>query len=168
MPDSSRDDLRRLHRIHALFAHLTGHDLYLARQIQEAIAFSLAELEARTRADPAGAAAYDAAFNAAAADLLAKLHAAEPRRGFYHWDAALSGFGASPLFTRAEVMEGLKQLARFRDATLLITNLRPALLPAGRRASPRRQREYAEVLDLIRDLAAARTARRSRLELLFL
>ena len=37
----SRDDLRRLHFINALFAHVTGHDLYLAEQIKSAITFSL-------------------------------------------------------------------------------------------------------------------------------
>ena len=46
MPSASRDDLRRLHFIDALFAHVTGHDLYLANQIKGAITFSLAELEA--------------------------------------------------------------------------------------------------------------------------
>ena len=35
-------------------------------------------------------------------------------------------------------MAGLKQLAPFPESTLLVTNLRPALLPAGRRATPRR------------------------------
>ena len=67
----SRDDLRRLHFINALFAHVTGQNLYLAKQIQSAIAFSLAELETQTAAHPEFAAKYDAAFNAAAADLLA-------------------------------------------------------------------------------------------------
>jgi hypothetical protein len=33
---SDRDDLRRLHFINALFAHVTGHDLYLADQIKSA------------------------------------------------------------------------------------------------------------------------------------
>ena len=36
-----RADLRRLHFINALFAHATGHDLYLADQIKGAITFSL-------------------------------------------------------------------------------------------------------------------------------
>ena len=61
-----RDDLRRLHFINALFAHVTGHNLYLAKQIKAAITFSLAELESQTAAHPEFAAKYDAAFNAAA------------------------------------------------------------------------------------------------------
>ncbi len=168
MPAPSRDDLRRLHFINALFTHVTGHDLYLARQIAEAITFSLAELQEQTAQHPEFTARFDAAFNAAAADLLAKHFAGMTRHGFYHWDAALTLAAATPLFTRAEIMQGLKQLAPFRESTLLVTNLRPALLPAGRRATPRRQREYEEALALIRDLATARTARTATLQLLFL
>ena len=65
-------------------------------------------------------------------------------------------------------MTGLKLLTPFRESTLLVTNLRPALLPASRRATPRRQRDYQEALAYIRDLAAARTSRRAELHLLFL
>jgi len=164
----SRADLRRLHFIDALFAHVTGHDLYLANQIKSAIAFTLADLEAQIAADPAKAASYDAAFNAAAAELLAKQFAHLPKHGFFHWDASLTLAAATPLFTRAEIMTGLRHLARYREATLLVTNLRPALIPPGRRATPRRQRDYDEALAFIRALAAARTARSANLQLLFL
>ncbi|HVS51097.1 MAG TPA: hypothetical protein VHD62_01985 [Opitutaceae bacterium] len=167
-PARDRDDLRRLHFVNALFAHATGQDLYLAAQIKSAIAFSLAELAAQTAAQPELAEKYDAAFNAAAADLLAKLFAHQPRHGFFHWDASLTLAAATPLFTRAEIMAGLKKLAPFRDATLLVTNLRPALIPPARRATPRRQRDYEEALAFIRDLTAARTARGTNLQLLFL
>ncbi len=163
-----REDLRRLHLINGLFAHVTGNDLFLARQIKEAIAFSLADLERQTREQPELVVKYDAAFNAAAADLLAKLFTHLPRHGFYHWDASLTLAAATPLFTRAEVMTGLRHLARFRESTLLITNLRPALIPPSHRATPRRKREYEEALAFIHDLAAARTARNARLQLLFL
>jgi hypothetical protein len=163
-----RDDLRRLHFIDALFAHLTGHDLYLANQIKGAIAFSLAELQTQTAAHPELAQKYDDAFNAAAAELLARLFSDLPRHGFFHWDASLTLAAATPLFTRAEIMAGLRHLAPFRESTLLVTNLRPALLPPGRRATPRRKRDYAEALAFIQDLAAARTTRSANLQLLFL
>lgn len=164
----SRSELRRLHFINALFAHATGHDLFLAQQISDAIAFSLAELEFQTAAHPELAARYDAAFNAAAAELLAKVFTHQDRRGFFHWDASLTLAASTPLFTRAEIMAGLRHLAPFRESTLLVTNLRPALLPPDRRATPRRQREYEEALAFIRDLTAARTTRRADLQLLFL
>jgi len=168
MPARTRDDLRRLHFINALFAHATGQDLYLAAQIKSAIALSLSELEGQIAAHPEFAARYDAAFNAAAAELLARLFAHHPRHGFFHWDAALTLAAATPLFSRAEIMVGLRQLAGYRDATLLVTNLRPALIPPSRRATPRRKRDYEEALAFIRDLAAARTVRGANLQLLFI
>ncbi len=65
-------------------------------------------------------------------------------------------------------MTGLKKLAPFRESTLLVTNLRPALIPPGRRATGRRQRDYDEALAFIRELAASRTVRGANLQLLFL
>ena len=164
----SRDDLRRLHFINALFAHATGQDLYLAEQIKSAISFSLAEFEAKIAEQPWAAKTYEAMFNAAAATLLVNVFARQPLHGFYHWDASLTLASATPLFTRAEVMTGLRQLAPFRESTLLVTNLRPALIPPSGRATARRKRDYEEALAFIRDLAAARTVRGSNLQLLFL
>ncbi len=65
-------------------------------------------------------------------------------------------------------MSGLRHLAPFREATLLVTNLRPALIPPERRATARRRRDYAEALAFIQDLTAARTTRSANLQLLFL
>jgi hypothetical protein len=167
-PTRGRDELRRLHQINALFAQVTGQDLYLAEQIRSAIAFSLAELEEQTAQEPELAEKLDAKFNAAATKLLDKLFSALPRQGFFAWDASETVHGATMLFARAEVMAGLKQLARYPEATLLVTNLRPALLPPERRETARRQRDYQEVLGFIRDLAAARTVPGTNLQLLFL
>jgi hypothetical protein len=168
MASRSREDLRRLHFINALFAHATGQDLYLAEQIKAAISFNLSEFEAKIAGYPWAAKTYETMFNAAAATLLAKIFARQPLHGFYHWDASLTLAAATPLFTRAEVMAGLRKLAPYRESTLLITNLRPALIPPSGRATVRRKREYEEALNFIRDLAAARTLRGANLQLLFL
>ena len=163
-----REDLRRLHFINALFASVTGQDLYLANQIKAAIAFSLAELEAQTTANPELAARYDQAFTTSAARLLENFFGQQKGHGFYHWDATRTLTSATPLFARDEVMTGLKHLAPFRESTLLVTNLRPALLPPDRRETPRRRRDYEDALAFIRDLAAARTTPSANLNLLFL
>lgn len=152
--------LRRLHFLNALFAPLTGHDLYLAQQIDDAIGTSLGEAEERTPGDPL--------FVAAAAKLFARLCAAQPAHGFFHWDASADDTGATPLFTRAGVMQGLKQLAAYPESTLLVTNLRAAQCPPTRRWTERRRREYDDTLVFIRDLAAARSRRNANLNLLFL
>ncbi len=168
--------LRRLHFLNALFAPLTGHDLYLAEQLDAAITTSLDDAveRAATRGELVEACAgepveaSDPAFVAAAAQLFARLCAAQPRHGFFHWDAGEGDAGASPLFARAGLMQGLKQLAPFAESTLLVSNLRAAHCPERRRWTERRQREYHESLSLIRDLAAARTRRNANMNLLFL
>jgi hypothetical protein len=165
---TARDEFRRLHFINSLFAHVTKRDLFLAGQIKSGIAFSLAELEEQMVARPESAAKYDAAFTAAAARLLEKFHSEMGMHGFYHWDALRSIESATPLFARNEVMAGLKHLASYGESTLLITNLRPALLPPEKRPTPGRVRDYEELLGFIRDLAAARTPRSATLHLLFL
>jgi len=162
------DELRRLHYINALFGHVTGRDLFLANQIKSAITFSLDELEAQTAADPSLASDRSAAFNSAAARLLEKLHSRLPRHGFFHWDASRTLHSGTQLFARAEVMAGLKQLAPFQESTLLITNLRPAVLPPEKRETPRRRREYDDLLAFLRELTAARSPSGSDLTLLFL
>lgn len=163
-----RNDLRRLHFINALFARVTGHDLYLAEQIKAAITFSLKDLEAQTAEHPDYEQRFDTAFAAAAAELLAKSFAHLPAHGFYHWDAARTTTSATPLFARDEIMAGLRHIAPYREATLLITNLRPALIPPEKRATARRLREYDDAIAFIRELAAARTAPSASLQLLFL
>lgn len=168
MHDAPRDDLRRLHFINALFAQVTGDDLYLARQIQEAIAFSLGELAKQTEADPGMAAKYDAAFTAAAAKLLGRFFESRPQHGFFHWDALTTLTSATPLFARAELMAGLKRLAPYRESTLLVTNLRSALMPLEKRETARRRAEYEAALTYIQDLAAGRTSPTAELRLLFL
>lgn len=152
--------LRRLHFLNALLAPLTGHDLYLAQQIDDAISTSLGEAAERAPSDPA--------FVNAAAKLFARLCATQPAHGFFHWDASADDTGATPLFTRAGVMQGLKQLAAFPESTLLVTNLRAAQCPPTRRWTERRRRDYDETLTFIRDLAAARSRRNANLNLLFL
>lgn len=164
----NRDHLRRLHFINALFAGLTGHDLYLAQQIQAAITTSLAGEKSQPPVSGEPAALGDPAFTAAAARLLERLCDGRQDHGFFHWDAADSAAAATPLFTRGKVLEGLRRLAPYRESTLLVTNLRPAHCPPRRRWTDRRRREYGESLALIRDLAAARSRRSASLNLLFL
>jgi hypothetical protein len=142
----SRDELRRLHFINALFSQVTGHDLYLAHQIKAGIAFSLSELEKQAAEHPEYEAKFDAAFAAAAGRLLEKFCAQSPAHGFFHWDAARTLHSATPLFARAELMAGLKFLAAYRESTLLVD----------------------EILSFIRELAAARTTRHADLQIIFL
>jgi hypothetical protein len=152
--------LRRLHFLNALFAPLTGHDLYLAQQIDDAISTSLGDAVERAPNDPS--------FVSAAARLFERLFSTQPQHGFFHWDADADNTGAAPLFARAGVMQGLRQLATYPESTLLVTNLRSAHCPPTKRWTERRRRDYDETLALICNLAAARSRRNACLNLLFL
>ena len=159
--------LRRLHFLNALFAPLTGHDLYLAQQIDAAITSSLPEAEERA-ARGESVEPSDPAFITAAAQLFTRLCGSQPGHGFFHWDASNDDAGASPLFARAGVMQGLKQLSAYPRSTLLVTNLRAAHCPPAKRWTERRRRDYDDSLNFIRELAAARSRRDANLNLLFL
>jgi hypothetical protein len=152
--------LRRLHFLNALFAPVTGQDLYLAKQIDEAISTSLGDTVDREPTDPA--------FVNAVAQLFEKLCADQPKHGFFHWDAGADETGGTPLFARASVMQGLRKLAVYPEATLLVTNLRSAHCPVSKRWTSRRQQNYQDSLALIRGLAAARSRRNANMNLLFL
>lgn len=152
--------LSRLHFLNALFAPLTGNDLYLAQQIEAAITCSLSEAEEHEPRDPL--------FISAAAKLFERLCSAQPQHGFFHWDAGTDDAGADPLFARAGVMQGLRQLATYPESTLLVTNLRAAHCPPAKRWTERRRREYDDSLAFLRQLAAARSRRNANLNLLFL
>lgn len=157
---TSPAQLRRLHFLNALFAPLTGQDLYLAQQIDDAIRTTLAEDVERAPNDPD--------FVQAAAALFAKLCQTHASHGFYHFDAAADPTDGTPLFARANLMRGLKQLALCDEATVLVTNLRAAHTPASDRWSARREHDHGDTLDLLRHLTAARTRRGANVNLLFL
>ena len=150
------DQLRRLHFINALFAGLTGQDLYLAQQIASAITASL------------DAAPDDPAFGAAAARLLDRLCGGRQDHGFFHWNAAESAVAATPLFIRETMLAGLRGLARFSEATVLVTNLRRAHCTTSGRWTRRREQEYRESLALIEGLAVQRRRQSASLNLLFI
>ncbi len=160
--------LRRLHFLNSLFAPLTGDDLYLAQQIDAAISTSLGDAKEHGPAGGELVEPSDPSFANAAAKLFERLCSARPAHGFFHWDAGADDTGAAPLFARAGLMQGLKQLAGYRESTLLVTNLRAARCPPAKRWTKRRRRDYDDTLAYLSELAAARSGRHANLKLLFL
>lgn len=153
-----RDDLPILHLLNALFAPLTGRDLYLAEQMKAGIDSALAD-------------APDGDCNSQFASAIGRLRevlGVPPGDGFFHWDARAAPASPASLFARQEVADGLKQLAPCTNATLLVTNLKAALCPKGRRWTSRRRSEYDDTVNFISSLAAARKRRTSNLTVLFL
>ncbi|HUG12996.1 MAG TPA: hypothetical protein VMM36_18405 [Opitutaceae bacterium] len=150
-----RSDLSVLHLLNAVFAPLTGRDLYLAEQIKAGIDTALADRPEAER-------------SSAVADAINRLRGVlevSPGDGFFHWDARSA---PGSLFARQQVVEGLKGLAPFQNATLLVTNLRDALCPAGKRWTSRRRGDYDEAVEFISTLAASRKRTNANLSVLFL
>lgn len=163
---SERPDLPALHLLDTVFADLTGHDLYFAQQL-------LAGIQAALAAAPvSGAGIGGRNLLEAIAVLRTRLGApaagtAPPRAGFAHWDATADGaFEPDSLWSRAALLSRLKGLARYPEATLLVSNLRAACCPPHARWTRRRQARYREALAFLGELARQRTRASARLTVL--
>jgi len=149
-----KPDLSILHLLNAVFAPLTGQDLYLAEQIKAGIDSAIA---ANPHIDRSSA--FVDAINR-----LRDVLGVPKADGFFHLDASSA---PGSLFARQQVVEGMKGLAPYQNATLLVTNLRDALCPSGRRWTKRRRGEYDETVGFISDLAASRKRASTNLTVLF-
>ncbi len=160
-------DLPALHLLNSVFAGVTGQDLYLAEQLKAGIEQALADTGV---AIVAGAAVAPADFAAAVRKLQQRLADGvdDLRHGFAYYDAAQGPAAADSLWTRQQVLDALKGLAPYQEATLLITNLHATFCPPGRRWTERRRAAYREVLDFLAALAVARKRARANLTLMFL
>ncbi len=159
---STAPDLPSLHLLNTVFAGVTGHDLYFAEQLKAGIEQALAD---------AGPAIGAAGFAGAVQELQRRLGAGEEEddaHGFAHWDAAQSPGAPDSLWSRQQVIDLLKRIAPYGEATLLITNLRAAFCPPGCRWTSRRLTAYREVLDSLSELAAARSRRHANLTVMVL
>jgi hypothetical protein len=156
---SPAHDLPSLHLLNTVLAGVTGHDLYYAEQLKAGIDQALAD---------AGNALGTASFAAAVLELQRRLGGGAEEHGFAHWDASQSPGAPDSLWSRQQVVDLLKRIAPYGDATLLITNLRAAFCPPGRRWTSRRLSAYHEVLAFLAELAAARKRRHANLTVMVL
>jgi hypothetical protein len=157
---SAHPDLPALHLLNTVFAGVTGQDLYFAEQLKAGIDQALAD---------AGPALGAAGFAAAVQELQRRLGCDDDNDnacGFAHWDAAQSPAAPDSLWSRQQVVDLLKRIAPYGEATLLITNLRSAFCPPGCRWTRRRLSAYSEALDYLLELAASRARRHANLRVM--
>ncbi len=155
-----QQDLTSLHLVNTLFADLTGSDLYLAKQIKDAIDASM--LEDRDQSS------LKTFFNQAVRKLTNHQMEATPSSyGFRFCNAAPNDNPLDPLWLRAEMLQQIKNLIQFREATLIVTNLKKAICPKGKRWTKRRQQEYDDTIAYLRTFTCARIPSQIRLTLLF-
>ncbi|MGH8018707.1 MAG: hypothetical protein ACREIA_10505 [Opitutaceae bacterium] len=154
-----RDRLARLHCVNTLLHALTGHDLYLADQVLQAID-----------------AASEKENNLESGDLaatLATLHqtllGTAPEAGFAFCDGNAAEAKAGPLFLRAQLLAAVHRNTSKDRATIMVGNLPGSDATCGRRtrAAQAAAREHAELVASLRDLAVRRANPGSMLTLLF-
>ncbi|MFW6218464.1 MAG: hypothetical protein ACOC4K_05685 [Verrucomicrobiota bacterium] len=143
-----------------LFARLGRGDPELAEHGRRAL-----EFYRRERGGPP-----DGPALAAYVERLADLHLGETdgrELALAHWHVpAMEDF--SPLWIRQAIVGEMKRLAGRRAALLLVTGLREAVCPEGRRWTRARAREYGRVREWIDELACAWATKGSQLQVVVL
>ena len=154
---SDQSELSKLQIVASLFAASFGEDLYFARQIKDSIDAALPEDQ---REDISAFLSY--------AEQLASQTARQPLAEAISLVPAQEEEGFSILALRARLLAGLKKTCHSRQPLLVLTGLREAICPQGRRWTSRREREYHEAIAFARDFCNARSRPSSKLSLVIL
>lgn len=154
---NTKEDLAKLHCVLNLFRQATGDDPYLAQNIKEAIDASLEEdQEAESSIDQ---------FAEAAMRLLSQQPGIRSSYGLFHLD--LSGRPFDLLFLREELLRGLRKVAGYRNALIVITGLRSAITHPTGYYTRERQERYQEAVYFIDELAAKWTTDSTEISILY-
>lgn len=154
----SKEDLAKLHCVLNLFGENTGDDPYFVLNIKEAIDASLVDEEAGP--DDSIERFADAAFR-----LVEGQPGLEASYGLHHLD--LRGRGFDPLFIRNELLGGLRKVAGYRNALIVVTGLREAIIGPTGYLTQKRRTELSEATQYIDELAAKWTTDYTELSILY-
>ena len=152
MSHSSSAELTKLQVVCSLFHKLIGDDLYFARQIKESIEAALPE-----EVDEAKC------FLEKAQELAREMSNGSPQSAISHVDLAGSPF--SMLTFRAKLLFAVKSICRFNKATVVLSGLKDAICPEGRRWSPKKAQEYEDAITFARKFCQQRSRPSSRIHL---
>ncbi len=153
----SPEELAKWHCVLNLFGEATGDDPFLARNIKEAIDASLLAEE--------GLDASIDNFAEAALRLVHEDPVLAASYGLFHLE--LRGRTFDPLFVREELIAGLKRVAGYSTALVLVSGLRETFAaPSGRLTQPRRE-AHAEAKSYLESLAAEWTTENTVLTILY-
>ena len=86
---------------------------------------------------------------------------------YCHWHVANTE-STSPLWIRQAIVAEMKKLAGRRYALLLVTGLREAICPEGKRWTNARECQFRLVRNWINELACAWASRESKLQVVIL
>lgn len=153
----SKEDLAKLHCVLNLFGENTGDDPYFVRNIKEAIDASLVE-------EPGTDDSIEM-FAAAAFRLVEGQPGLQASYGLHHLD--LRGRGFDPLFIREELLGGLRRIAGYRNALIVVTGLREAIVGPTGYLTQKRRLELDGATQYIDELAAQWTTDYTELSILY-
>lgn len=152
------EEMARLHCLQALFPEWTGQDMFLLKQLKEAIEISFQQGASSDTFEN---------FSRTAADLREQTPGKLPAsHAFISLD--FSGKTWDPLFAREEIIHHLKRNAGTDDIFLLIRGLRRALFPAARYRTKARDKAHLEATRFIDELTRKWSTRSSNVHLLYL
>lgn len=155
MKAPSAEDLSKLQVICSLFSKTVSNDLYFAQQIKESIEASL----------PSDQSELTESFLLRAKELVEKLESAPAETGLELVEAVPNNAPFSMLDLRANLLEALKRICRFDTGLVVLTGLKEAICPKGKRWSQRRKRDYEDAISFAREFCQKRSRPASRLSL---
>ncbi len=155
MKSRTAEDLSKLQVVCSLFSNTVSNDLYYAQQIKESIEASLPGEQSK-QAKP---------FLCRAKELVEKLEREPPKTGVELVEALPPSEAFSMLELRANLLDALKGVCRFDTGLVVLTGLKEAICPRGRRWTQRRKKDYEDAICFARDFCHKRSRPTSRLSL---
>lgn len=155
MSEGKSENLSKLQVVCSLFSKTVCNDLYFAQQIKESIEASL----------PREQSSLTQAFICRAKELVANLESDPPETGLELVEADSDQAPFSMLNLRLNLLEALKRICRFDTGVVVLTGLKEAICPKGKRWSKSRKKEYEEAISYARDFCQKRSRESSRLSL---
>lgn len=156
MKRKAAKDFSKLQVICSLFSKTISDDLYFAQQIKESIEASLPEEQAGL-AEP---------FIYRAKELVDRIESDSERAAIEVVEAESLDSPFSMLDLRANLLEALKRTCRFETGLVVLTGLKEAICPRGRRWTQRRKQEYEEAIAFAREFCQQRSRPSSTLSLI--
>ena len=156
MRTKTAEDLSKLQVICSLFSKTICDDLYFAQQIKESIEASL----------PKDQSDQTQAFILRAQELVANIEAEDAKTGIEMVEAENPLTPFSMLDLRANLLEALKRTCRFDTGLVVLTGLKDAICPKGKRWTNSRKQEYEDAIAFARDFCHQRSRPSSTLSLI--
>ncbi len=148
-------DFYKLQIVCSLFSKTVCDDLYFAQQIKESIEASLPQNEADTTHR----------FVNRAKELVAKLEGDPTHTGIELIEATPNSAPFSMLDLRVNLLIALKRICPFDSGLVILTGLKKAIRPNGKRWSKSRKQDYEEAISFAREFCLKRSRPSSQVSL---